>query len=72
MDNRMNQMLDSLWIRPEYFAARNRVEMSWTKYRKLILTTTFPHLFTPYPHAARERKYLTKDHETTTLFTLDL
>ncbi len=72
MDNRMIRMLDSLWIRHEYFAMRKRVEMSWTKYRKLILTTTFPHLFTPCPQAARERKYLTKDHGTTTLFTLDL
>ena len=71
MDNRKSRMLDSMWIRHEYFAARKRVEMLWTKYRKLILTTTFPHLFTPYPQAARERKCLTKDHRTTTIFILD-
>jgi len=45
---------DCVWIRHEYFAAQKRMEMLWTKSRKLILTTTFPHLFTPYPHSAGE------------------
>jgi len=72
MDNRKIRMLDSMWIRHEYFAARKRVGMLWTKYRKLILTTAFPHVFTPYPQAAREKKYLTEDCRTTTLFILDL
>ncbi len=37
-----------------------RVEKPCTKDRKLLLHTAFPHSFTPYPHSAGERKWLTE------------
>jgi len=42
-----------VWIGHEYFAAQKRLGMLCGQNpASLILPTTFPHLFTPYPHSA--------------------
>jgi hypothetical protein len=45
-------MTDSVWIRREYFASKTVWKYYGQNLVNLILTTTFPHLFTPYPHYA--------------------
>ena len=62
--------LVSVWIRHEYFAARKRVEMPWTKSRKLDFDhsiTSLIHPLTTLRQVKYRIKWLTKN-STTTIF----
>jgi len=43
-----------VWIRHEYFAAQKRMEMLWTKSRKLDFAHSIPTLIHPLPTLRRE------------------
>ena len=50
--------LDCVWTRRECFAARKRVEMSWTKSRKLDFAHNIPTLIHPFPTLRQGEKVL--------------
>ena len=58
MDKIKIPMLDCVWIRRECFAARKRMEMLWTKSRRLDFAHSIPTLIHPFPTLRQGNKVL--------------